>query len=118
MSQRRSTKVIMSNEARVLRDLRLKMSMTMKAAGKVIGCSDSFISHVETGRVAVPSGERMLAFLKAYGDISGKYFRELVREYEGKEDDLDVIVELLPKLKGPQRTAVRTLVEQFLSRSL
>ena len=118
MKNPRSSRIVMTNENRVLRDLRTKHRMTMMTAAKAIGCSDSFISHVESGRVAAPQGERLMAFLNVYGGISGKYYRELVREKDHTDDDLVIVDDLLPKLNPEQLKTIRVLVEQFLSKAL
>jgi transcriptional regulator with XRE-family HTH domain len=102
----------MTDEARVLRDLRIKHQLSMKAAGKLIGVTNSFISHVENGRVNSPTGESLLRFLKVYGGITPKYFGELVREKKKEVSDFDIVADLLPKLKSDQLRMVRVLIEQ------
>ncbi len=117
MKQSRSSKVIMTNEARVLRRLRLKNGLSMQAAGKALGCTDSYISHIENGRAGTPQGERLIEFLRVYGRTSEKYFRELVRGYDLNQTDLEVLTELIPKLKSLHLKTMRTLAENFLKDS-
>jgi transcriptional regulator with XRE-family HTH domain len=109
----RSGRIEMTDEGRVLADLRHKHKLSMKAAGKLLGVTDSFISHVENGRANAPTGVYLDRFLKAYGGISQKYFYELVREKKKEITDIDIIVDLLPRLKPEQVATVRTLIEQF-----
>lgn len=90
VSAQRSQRCIITAEARVMKDPRLKHQFTMKAAGKAVGVSDSFVSHIENGRVDCPKYEALDKFLKVYGGISIKYFNELVREKKQEPDDLDV----------------------------
>ena len=113
MANGRTAKIILTAEARVLRDLRIKHGLSMKAAGAAMGYSDSYISQIENGRENPPKSLRLLKFLKVYGDISEKYFRELVRELEKERTDADVIDELLPKLKPEQLKVVRVLCESL-----
>ena len=97
----------------VLKRLREKHSLSMKAAAKLIGVSDSWISQIENGRAEAPAGPRLDAFLKIYGGIGQKYFYELVRDWKAEISDLDLLVELLPKLKKEQILILKNLAEQF-----
>jgi transcriptional regulator with XRE-family HTH domain len=118
MGNGRTAKIILTAEAKVLRQLRLKHGLSMKAAGAQMGYSDSYISQIENGRENPPKAQRLLRFLKVYGDISEKYFRELVRDLEKEVSDVEVIEELLPKLKPPQLKAVRVLCESLAAAKL
>jgi HTH-type transcriptional regulator, competence development regulator len=94
----RSQKIIISTEGKVLRELRLKQSLSMRAAGAAMGYSDSYISQIENGRADPPKGEALLKFLRLYGEISPKYFGELARNWTAKKTDADYVIELLPRL--------------------
>ena len=107
----------MTPEARVMRELRLKHQLSMKAAANLIGVSDSFISHIENGRVDLPKGEGLLRLLKVYGNITPKYFGELVRENKQVLTDLEIVQGLLPKIKPDKIKLVRAMVEQIVTSS-
>ena len=108
----RSNRCVVTAEARVLKDLRLKKGLSMKALGKKIGCTDSFISHLENGRADLPNGT-LIKILDVY-EIGLKYFNELVREKEQNPDDLDIVMSLVKKLGPQQLTYVRQVVEDVL----
>ena len=108
----RSNRCVITSEARVLRDLRIKRGLSMKALSKLVGCSDSFISHLENGRADLPNGT-LLKILDVY-EIGIKYFNELVREKEQYPDDLDVILSLTKKLGPKQLSYVRQVIEDVL----
>jgi len=110
----RSSRCIITPEARVLRDLRLKHGYSMKELGKLVGCSDSFISHLENGRADLPKGETLQKLLKSFGGIGAKYFFELVRDKKSNPDDMDVIKALTDKLKPQQAAYVREVIEDIL----
>ncbi len=114
---RRSAKVIMSSEAKVLKRLREKKNYSMKKAGKLLGYSDSYISQIENGRANIPKGENLFKFLELY-EISPKYFQELSRKYKEEETDLEMVQSILPKLKQDQVKVVKGLVEQMARREL
>ncbi len=112
----RSYKVVLTNEARVLRELRLKHNLSMREAGARVGVSDSYVSLIENGRTDPPQGEALGRFLKVYGGISEKYFYELVRECRGEITDAQVIAELVNKLSLADQKLVRVLVEELAKR--
>jgi HTH-type transcriptional regulator, competence development regulator len=114
MRKGRAAKVILSPEARVLRHLRTKQDLSMRQAGELIGFSDSYISHIENGRENPPRGEKLLRFLKVYGDISIRYFEDLCRNQKNTVTDLDHLQEVLPKLKQDQLRLIRTMVDEML----
>ena len=109
----RTDKVMITPEGQVLKELRVRLGLSMRAAGAKIGFSDSYISQIENGRADPPRGEPLLKFLKLYGDSTPKYFGELVRNWTAKKTDADHITELLPKLNPNQLSLLRTMTEQM-----
>lgn len=103
----------MSIEGQVLRDLRMKYRLSMRAAGAKAGFSDSYISQIENGRADPPTGETLLKFLKLYGDITPKYFGELCRNWRAEKTDFDHLYKLITKLKPDQLKLVRAMTEQL-----
>jgi len=99
---KRTSQIQITPEGRVLKSLREKHGLSMQAAAKLMGCSDSWISQIENGRADAPKGKRLDKFLKVYGDIGQKYFYELAREWKAEVTDLDLLQALLPKLKPDQ----------------
>lgn len=98
----RSGRVIMTNEARVLRELRTQSGLSMRKTGALLGYSDSYISHIENGRSDVPRGDRLNKFLEVYGGIKQKSFYERVRRYSEQishRDRLIQTLEMLPEEK-------------------
>lgn len=98
----RSGRVLMSNEARVLRDLRIQSGLSMRKAGLLLGCSDSYISHIENGRTDIPKGKKLENFLTIYGGIKPKSFYERVRKFSetiSPHDELRYLIEPLPDEK-------------------
>lgn len=62
----------------------------MRAAGELIGKSDSYISQIENGRMDIPSDNTLEAMLNAYGPIKVASFKERVRlfkqEFNAREE--------------------------------
>jgi|GEM_PF-1064664 len=78
---KRTARVIMSDEARVLRQLREERELSMRGLGATLGKSDSYVSQVENGRMDVPKGEALEKYLEALGGIGPKGFQERVRRF-------------------------------------
>jgi transcriptional regulator with XRE-family HTH domain len=95
---RRSARIIMTNEARALRELRIMHGLSMRRAGELIGVSDSYISHIENGRVDFPRGERLDRFLAVYGGIKQKSFYERARKVREELTPVQELSDLILKL--------------------
>ncbi len=95
----RSKKIILTNEARVLRILRILNGFSMKEAGSRAGISDSMIAHIETGRTNPPTGVRLEKLLEVYG-IKPKSFYERVRRYQEEVSPKDELTQLCPVRAG------------------
>lgn len=114
MPDKRSARIIMTNEARVLREMRIAKGLSMRKAGREIGVSDSYIAHVETGRMDPPKGPRLRQFLDAYGGIKEKSFQERVRNYSTRSNPRDDILELLTRANDTQIHTLLTVAKGIL----
>lgn len=111
---KRTERIQFSPEGRVLRHLRTRHGLSMRKAGELVGVSDSYISLVENGRANPPNRATLEKFLNVYGGIGSKYFYELCRDWREDSSDIEVIRDLLPKLKEAEIKSVRTLVEHLV----
>lgn len=111
--QGRSSKVALTPESRVLRTLRAKHGLSMRAVGTKLGYSDSYISQIENGRENAPTGEKLMRFLKLYGDLSEKYFKQLCKDWADQKDDYELLTEVARKLPPEKLKALLTLAEQM-----
>ena len=112
----RTKYVIMSNEAKVLRKFREKTGLSMRQAGEAMGISSSLVSQIENGRENIPSGDRLLRFLDAYG-VGLSTFKRHVKEYSEELTDKDVVDSLLDKVSAEDMKALRVMVEHFIRAS-
>lgn len=109
----RSGRVIMTKEARVLRELRIQSGLSMRKAGALIGCTDSYISHIENGRADIPKGARLDKFLVVYGNIKQKSFYERVRRYSEFSDPIKEIMDLLQKISPDKIDLILQQIHSF-----
>lgn len=111
--QGRSSRVKIIPECFVLKKLRAERKLSMIQVGKLMDCSDSFISFLENGRAEIPKSDFLERLLKIY-DISKSAFHERCRRFEKEETDDEFINKALPKLKPDQKFFLKSLVKQYL----
>lgn len=109
----RTAKFILSPEAKVLKRLRMRQGLSMRAAGEKLDYSDSYISQIENGRENFPTGARLMKFLKLYGDITEKYFKQLCKEWRDETDEVDDLIALIKKLPKTKIKTLLTLAQQM-----
>lgn len=105
-TKKRSDRIEMTNEARVLKILPSESKLSMKQVADLVGLSDSYIAHVETGRIDVPDGEKLNRLLKVYGTQLGT-FRERVHTNLVQVTPERELMELVYRLRPHE---VKTLV--------
>lgn len=109
----RTARVILTPEALVLKRLRERYGLSMRAAGARLGYSDSYISQIENGRENVPTGERLMKFLGLYGDTTEKYFKQLCKEWKDEVTERDQLIALINKLSEEKVRTLLTLAQQM-----
>jgi transcriptional regulator with XRE-family HTH domain len=100
----RSKQVVLTDEALVLKRLRLGNGLSLHQVASRIGKSHSTIAHIENGRMGAPRGESLEAMLEVYG-VSLRTFQNYVASYKGKRTTKDEIIELLDRL-NPEKLSV------------
>jgi transcriptional regulator with XRE-family HTH domain len=84
-----------TEEGLALKELRLSKGLSMRGLGQIIGKSDSYISHLENGRLDFPSGIALERVLAAFGDMKPKSFFERARNCRARSHQEDFIVKWL-----------------------
>ena len=115
METKRSARLIMTNEARVLREMRMECSLSMRKAAGLLGLSDSYIAHLETGRLDVPKGEKLERLLSIYGGIKPKSFYERARNFRLKHGPREELVELVQRMDDQKITTLLTVAKGLAS---
>ena len=116
MKNKRCHIVKISNEARVLKELRTKSRLSMREAGFQIGKSDSYISHLENGRMDIPEVSQLDKLLNLYG-ISNEDFLKKVHSYKEETPKIDILSNLIKKLDESKINILIDLTETFLNNS-
>ncbi len=116
MKKKRCHIVKISNEARVLKQLRINSKLSMREAGFRIGKSDSYISHLENGRMDIPAISQLCELLEVYS-CSLQDFLEKVEQYKEETPKIDILSNLIRKLDESKVNTLLDLTESFLNNS-
>ena len=111
---KRTAKVLISDEALVLRQMRVRQGLSMRAAGKLVGISDSYVSQIENGRADFPTGSRLDQFLSVYGGIKRKSFYERVRNFRSSQSPRDKINMVIAKMTERRIKQALPILEAIL----
>jgi transcriptional regulator with XRE-family HTH domain len=118
MRKPRTQNIRITNEARVLRQMRLAHGLTMRQAGSLVGRSDSYISQIENGRMDVPKGERLERLLTAYGGIKARSFIERVRLFRHQATPTDELHDLIERMAVENVITILTMARSILAPGL
>ena len=105
----------MSNEARVLKEMRIARGLSMRQAGELFGKSDSYISQVENGRMRPPAGGALQQLLEIYGGPMVDSFHARARKHQERLTPKDEIVELLAKTNALETSVILKIVRALVA---
>ena len=114
---KRTDRVIMTDEARVLRELREERGLSMRGLGASMSKSDSYVSQVENGRMDPPKEDALERYLAALGGINSKSFYERVRRYrtDRSRTDRDELLEVAKRATEVQVRQILLLAKTILA---
>ena len=114
---KRTARVIMTDEARVLKHLREERGYSMRALGAVMGKSDSYVSQIENGRMDVPKDDALDKYLSAIGGITAKSFYDRVRRYRAERgpNERDELIEIAKRVNDNQLRSILVLAKTILA---
>ncbi len=110
---RRTSEIKMTNEARVLRRLRLDSSTKIKEVAKEVGKSEAYIRHIEHGRLDVPGKDMVKKILSVYGATYRIYSGKC--KVECSEDSYMELKNMIHKIPENIVQLILTLVRSGLS---
>lgn len=110
----RTAKVKISAEAKVLRQMRITKGLSMRAAGALIGRSDSYISQLENGRMDIPTGAMLELIVRVLGPVKVASFKERARLYKEVLTPREEVRELLEKLREDQVRLVMSFLQAMM----
>jgi transcriptional regulator with XRE-family HTH domain len=111
---KRTSKVMLTIECRVLKQLREEAGLSMRAAGLRLNVSSSMISQIENGREKFPDTARLQPILDVYGGLKMKSFWERVRLYKHQSSAIDELHDLVDRLQRHQAAVALAVVKAVL----
>lgn len=113
-TKKRSDRIVMTPAARLLKQLRHECGLSMIKAAELIGVSDSYIAHIETGRMDVPKGEKLNKLILAYDMRPTAYFERL-RTFLEKPDPKFELNELLKRMRDKEVETILIVARGLIS---
>jgi len=105
---RRTSEIKMTNEARLLKELRLQSGLSIREVGRRLNRSECFVRHIEKGRLDVPEKKILRSILALYGvtymqfkkrgeTFKSSYIREEVMDKVKlmNEEKLKIVLEVM-----------------------
>jgi len=111
----RTNRVFLTNEARILKHMRLAKGYSMRRAGDLIGRSDSYISQIENGRMDVPEGEILQRLLDIYDGPKIKSFKERARLLKCQMTLQEELSDLIKRLSDEKAITALNVVKGLLT---
>lgn len=113
-TKKRSDRIMMTNEARVLKLLRSEAMLSMRQVAQLVGLSDTYIAHLETGRLDVPVDDKLKRLLKIYGTHLATY-RERVRTYKQQVTPEHELMELVQRMREKELATILAVARSLVS---
>lgn len=101
MKYKRSQHKRITKAARVLRFMRMSKGISMRAAGRLVGLSDSWINHIEQGRMDFDD-RHAARLIEAYGFTHREYEMLLAGgevPYTSIKDECTALIEQIDESK-------------------
>ena len=108
---KRTSQIILTAKGAVLKELRKAQGLSMREAGYFLGKSDSYISHIETGRLDFPNCDILEKLLRAYG-VSVQEFKEKLRIYKERTLKEKRIENFIKKLSNERLNFLMEFLEK------
>lgn len=99
-----------SEEGLALKQLRLSRKLSMRQLGDLIGKSDSYVSHIENGRLNFPEGETLEKLLTVFDGIKPKSFYERARSCRSRLHQEEFILRWMRQADDQNLKAVYDLL--------
>ena len=110
---RRCDLKVETKEGKLLKYLRESRHLSVRSAGKIVGLSDSTVSHAEHGRCDL-TPKLINTFLEAYGYTRTQFDQMLRGEVILPENMRGECIEMIKKLDSTKLKAVKAFLNTFL----
>ncbi|OFZ79445.1 MAG: hypothetical protein A2583_03095 [Bdellovibrionales bacterium RIFOXYD1_FULL_53_11] len=114
MKFKRSNHKRITKTARVLRFMRMSKGISMRAAGRLMGLSDSWISHIEQGRMDLDE-RKISRLIAAYGFTRQEYETLLAGGEVPYTSLMDECIALIDRIEEDKLKTVLAVLRGFVS---
>ena len=114
-TQKRCRYVILTTEAKVLANLRLKKGLSQRKLGERLKKSGSWVAQIESGRADIPEGEMLNEYLEAIGPMTVKSYSEYARNYRNQATKKDRLKEAIGRLSEEQSSKALSIINAVLA---
>lgn len=114
MRTKRCSRIIMTNEARVLKQMRTAKGLSMRKAGELLGKSDTYIAHIENGRMDVPTGPKLDELLTIYDGPKQKSFYERARIFKHTITPKDELISLIERIDESKVSLILKMAQSMV----
>lgn len=110
---RRTSEIIQTNEARLMRQIRISSNLSIREVGRRLNCSETYLRHIETGRLDFPKEDKLREILFIYGISLRQFKKRAKKEIKASaktqimdilttisEEELKVVLKVIKGLKG------------------
>jgi len=113
-TKKRSDQILLTKEALLLKQLRIECGLSMRKAASQIYLSDSYIAHIETGRMDPPKGEKLQRLLSVYGIRSNAYYERL-RSFKELTSPLEELSLLIKRMRPKEIDTLLAVAKGLVS---
>lgn len=100
---------------RTVRNVRRKMGMSIRQVARRVGCSASWLSRFETGQMAMPQAERILALCRAlHREAEGQLWLEMAGRLPPERKRLNDAERLLNEARQSAPSGLLDRIDEFL----
>ena len=100
--------------AQILRFMRMSKGISMRAAGRLVGLSDSWISHIEQGRMDLDE-RKIMRLVTAYGFTRPEYEAMLAGTEVPFTDLKDECIALIDRIDQEKLKTVLAILRGFVT---
>lgn len=106
---RRTSEIKLTNEARLLKELRVQSGLSLREVGRKLERSECFVRHIEKGRLDVPKKNVLRVILSLYG-VTYMQFSKRAQNYNSLSSR-DEIIERIRALENSKLNLLKSFLD-------
>ena len=111
---RRTDYIKLTNEAMLLRQVREQCGFSIREVGRRLEKSETYVRHIEKGRMNIPSDEDLQLILDLYG-MSLRQFKAKAINFKSDDLNRDYLLCFISKANDKDLGKIRTFVDSCIN---